>query len=184
MARIALEPAKAERRLRGHGPRQRQRGLAGGDAGAPITHVDVDEDAERHAVGGGLATEIRDIRGVVDDEERVGRRRDEPHQPPDRRGRDDLGRDQEAADAGARHHLGFAELRAGDAERALVHLPASDLRAAVGLCVGPKMLAGSPRVRGHAAEVAFEAVEVEQQRWCRDVVARHRRGMLRCWMPL
>jgi hypothetical protein len=50
------------------------------------------------------------------------------------------------------------------------------------LRVGPEILSGRPRVRGHSAKVALEAVEVEQQRGRRDVVARHRRWMLRCWM--
>src|SRR5207302_6394722 len=135
-----------------------------------------------HAVGYRLAAELRDVRGVVDDEQGVGGRRDQARESPDRRGRDDLGRDEEPADARARHHLGLAELGAGDAERAAAHLAPGDLGAAMRLRVGPEILAGRARVRGHPAEVALEAVEVEEQRGRWDIVARHRRWMLRCWM--
>ena len=104
-------------------------------------------------------------------------------EPADRGGRDDLGRDQEPANAGARHDFGLAELRAGDPERTGAHLTAGDLRAAMRLRVGPEVLAGRARVRGHAAEIPLEAIEIQQQRGCWNVVARHRRR-LRCWMPL
>ena len=84
--------------------------------------------------------------------------------------------------AGARHHLGLAELGARDAERAVAHLAPGNLGAAMRLRVRPEILAGRARVRGHPAKVALEAVEVEEQRGRWDIVARHRRWMLRCWM--
>jgi hypothetical protein len=194
--------------LPGYSAGDRQRRLPGGHPGAPVADVDVDQHVDRHAVGGGLSPEVRDVLGVVHDEQRVGGRRDELREPPDRGGRNDLGRDEKAADSGARHHLRLSELRARDAERPLAYLSAGDLGAAMRLRVGSEILACGARVRGHAAQVTLEAVEIEKQGRSRDVVARHRgrahsttpplgrsahaltgavngrRWRLRCWVPL
>jgi hypothetical protein len=175
VAGVALEPAEAERRLLRHEPREREGGLAGGHAGAPVADVHVHEHAERDARGRRRAAQLGDVGRMIHDDHRVGRLAHEAHETPDRAGRHDLGGDQQPADARARHHLGLAELRAGDAERAGGDLTARDLGTLVGLGVGADRLAGAPRVPGHRGEVLLEAVEVEEQRGRRDLVAGHRR---------
>ena len=156
VARVALEPAEAERRLArprrapAPAPARRERCRCAGfprrrpRSTLTVTPVRVARPRPRSAT----------FDRVIDHDQRVGRRRDELHEPADRGGCHDLGRDQEPANAGPRHHLGLAELGAGDAERARAHLAAGDLGAAMRLRVGPEVLAGRARVRGHAAEVA------------------------------
>src|SRR5437899_10347673 len=72
----------------------------------------------------------------------------------------------------------LAQLGAGDAERPRAHLTPGDLGAAVRLRVRPEVLAGGARMRGHPADVPLEAVEVEEQRRRRNVVACHSKTAL------
>src|SRR5207249_8199149 len=81
--------------------------------------------------------------------------------------------DQQSPDAGGGHHFRFAELRAGDAERAGGDLPPRDLRAAVGLRMRPEIFSGTPDVSRHAFEIALEPIEIDQQGRGRNVVAVH-----------
>src|SRR5439155_6599333 len=118
-----------------------------------------------------------------------------PHESRDGPRRHDLGRDEQAADAGGGHHLGLAELRTGDAERPRRDLAPRDLRTLVGLRVRANRLADPADVSGHALEIALEAIEVEEQRGSRDLVPGHGRISYRalggvtdllmfcCWIP-
>src|SRR5207249_3682977 len=143
---VALEPAQPERALTRAGARQGQGRLAGLGARAPVSHVHVDQDVDDDAGRAGRGAAGRHVLGVVDDNHRVGRLGDELHEPRDRRRRHDLRRDQQPADASGGHHLGLAQLGAGDTQRAGLDLALRDLRALVGLGVRADRFAGAAHV--------------------------------------
>src|SRR5213594_4204684 len=76
----------------------------------------------------------------------------------------------------AGHHLGLAQLGAGDTQRAGLDLALRDLRALVGLGVRADRFAGAAHVRRHPLEVALEAIEIEQQRGGWNLVSGHGGG--------
>jgi hypothetical protein len=135
--------------------------------------VHVDHDVEGDAVVGRRPRQRADVVGVIDHDHRVGRLAGQAREPADGARRHDLGGDEQSAHAGARHHLGLAQLGARHAERAGRHLAFRDLRTAVGLGVRAQVLPGRAHVRRHACEVALEAVQVEEQRGGRDLVTVH-----------
>jgi hypothetical protein len=85
----------------------------------------------------------------------------------------EFGGQQNVADPAGGKRLGFAELRAADADRTPRKLHRGKRCRLVRLCVRAQLDAGSRDRRGHAVQVAFDDVEIEQQCRCIDALDGH-----------
>ena len=88
-------------------------------------------------------------------------------------GAEDRIADEDVADAGRGHHLGLAELLAGDADRAAGELLVRERGELVRLDVRPERDAERVAVGLHAVDVALDRVEVDDQRGRVDVGEPH-----------
>ena len=84
----------------------------------------------------------------------------------DRSIRDDGRGDQQCIDSGVRQCLRFAELGDTDSQGSGGDLTASDLRALVGLGVGPQRDVLRASMRRHRCDVALQNIEVDDERRC------------------
>ena len=71
--------------------------------------------------------------------------------------------DEDVPDPGFGHHLGLAELRAGDAESTRLELHVRDLGDLLPFRVGPPPHAVAAEERGHLGDVALHQVEIDEQ---------------------
>ena len=133
--------------------------------GARPVHADVDFDYHPRATAARNRgeVEIAHVARVVDGDDDVGQL-EEAHQPLDLGAADNLVRDQDVADAARGHDLGFAELGAGDAERAGRQQLVRQRRNLDGLGVRAPADTRLAARGGHARDVALHDIQVQQQR--------------------
>ena len=85
----------------------------------------------------------------------------------------DLVAHEDVADAMIDERLGLADLLATDADGSKRHLLERDLGAFVRLGVWTQLYAPVSRGRGHAGEVVFERIEIDEQGRCVHLLERH-----------
>ena len=133
--------------------------------GAIHSDVDFDCDSQPLASAPERRVELIKVVDVIDTNDRVGMI-GKLHQPADLDGTDYLIGDENIADPCSRHHLGFAELRTRDADRAGRYLFLGDLGCLVRLRVRSPSDAVRTARRDDPRDVRFHDVEVDQQRRC------------------
>ncbi len=159
---IGLQAAEAQRVAAGDRLRQPHRRLAGSDAAAAATDIDLDEHIEHDVVAGGGLGGLADAVEMIDAEPDTGLAR-ELRQPVELGGARDLVADEHVGDAALDQDFGLGDLLDALADRAMGDLAQRDLRALVGLGVGPQPDAMSLRIGRHGDEVALEGVEIEDE---------------------
>ncbi len=103
----------------------------------------------------------RDLRRVADDRHLHPLR--QRRQPLRLRGTDEREREQDVVEARIGHHLGFAELLAGDPDRSRLHLQARELGQLVRLDVRPQRDSVLVAVGLHPEDVPFDRIEIAGQ---------------------
>ena len=142
LAVVGLHPAIVQAGLGRDAPRHADGRVDVRDAGAGLTHVDVDQDAERPIGAGQRRQRVHSGFAVGHDGE-VAHALARRHQPRDHRRRHDGRGDEDAVEARRGHDLGLAHGGAAQADRAGRELAAGDLRRLVRLDVGPQLAAGA-----------------------------------------
>ena len=124
--------------------------------------VHLDDHAARNPLIAAGGRQRLDLRVMIARDDRIGRtaERDDALELP--RADDHVG-DQQIADAGGRHHLGFGDFRARHADRAGRHLRQRDRRRLVAFHVGPPLLAARGDEVGHLAQVRLHRVAIDAQ---------------------
>jgi hypothetical protein len=141
--------------------------LQGGDAGAALPDIDVDQDAERRIVVRQHGAQALELVAMVD-HHRHWRHPVEPRQPRGlvrthhRRGH------QQAGDTGLREGLRFQKGRAGDAYGAGLELPERDCSGLVGLGMGTQRDPVGSRGLRHALDVRLKCDLIDDQGGCVD----------------
>ena len=97
----------------------------------------------------------------------------ESAQPRQFRCADDLIADQDVGDATPGEHLGLGHFLHALTHRAARHLQFGDDRGLMRLRVRPKFHPRGRQQRGHAIEVVFERIQIDQQRRRVDLVLTH-----------
>ena len=169
MAVVGLYPAIAQAGLVGDAPRHADGRVDVRDAGARLTHVDIDQDADRPISAGQRRQRVHAGLAVGHDSE-VGHVLTCRHQPPDHRRRHDGRGDEDAVEPRSGHDLGLAHGRAAQADGAGCELTAGDLRRLVRLDVRPQLAARVGHGVRHRLEVRLERVQVEEQRGGRQLL--------------
>ena len=140
--------------------------------GAAVAGVAVDEHVDLGARGCERARE------TVDHRRRVGDDRDadvtgESREPLGLAATEERVGQHHVLQARLRHHLGLAELLAGDPRRPGLHLCVGELRQLVGLHMGTQGEIVLVAVRLQRRDVALDAVEVDDQRRRLELVDPH-----------
>ena len=176
----------------GDAHRQIQDRLPGFDAATVGTYVHFDQHVQFHAGIAGRRVEVADVAGVVNANADAGAFR-ERGEPGHLGNADDFVADHYVHDAAGDHGFRLGNFLATHAHRPVRHLPQGDLRALVRFGVRSHPHLESRQRLVHAVEIAFEGVEIQQERGRvhfgkrlarpggRSKVGRHRYGSF-LWM--
>ena len=163
LGRIEQKAVEAQAGLLLDEPRQLDRLLGGLDAGALAARVALDDDAERAPGDLGRLRQTGDGRRVVGGDDDL-RALQQPAQAAHLLLAQQIVADEDVVDAAVDHHLGLAQLLAGDALGAGRDLHLGEHGALVRLDVRPVGDAGLVAQLLHAGDVGLDPVEIDHHR--------------------
>ena len=156
--------------------RQVDRLAARADTDAVEADIHLDDYAARNPLLPAGGRQRLDLRVMVAGDNRVGRAAERDHAFELPRADDHVG-DEQIANAGPGHHLGFGDFRARHADGAGRDLRQRDRRRLVALHVGPPLLAPRRDEVGHLAKVRLHhlAIDAEDRRVEIEFIAANQR---------